>query len=510
MSIPTRMCVSLLLSTLETTIVSTALVSITNALDGFSRRDWIVTSYLLTYTGFLTIYAKFSDIFGRKVLFLLGIGIFVVFSILCGVSQSILTLIVLRAFQGLGASGIYSMVMVITPQVVPRTEVAKYMAIMSSVFALSSILGPVLGGIITAHPESWQWVFYLNGPVGAIAFLLIVIFLPSTPTDTAMFGLFYGKVPRRIGRRVDVAGALLLLAASLFLVFVFEEAGSRYAWASAIIIAMLVLACICWILFPAWEYYLQHKQAVQEPIFPVRLLNNRVMVGMMLYGFFTGFPFMAVIVNLTQRFQDVNGVSSLHAGIYLLPMLLCSPLASGASSFIVSKLKVAPFYLIAGAAVLQLVGVCLVGTLASTPLILQRQQFAYEVILGLSFGTGLSMLLVLAALTVAEKDMGVAMGALTQIRVLGGTLGLAICSTVFSNYTSSRLINVVDAATLQQISDSATYINSLAPAEQAAVRTVYAQGYALQMHVMAGFSGLVVLCSALIWQRNPRFTLSST
>ncbi|KAI9662563.1 MAG: hypothetical protein M1821_008730 [Bathelium mastoideum] len=498
------LCVSLLLSTLETTIVSTALVSITNELNGFSQRDWIVTSYLLTYTGFLTIYAKFSDIFGRKFLVLLALLLFILFSILCGFSNSVLVLIIPRAFQGLGGSGIYSMVMVITPQVVPRRELSKYMAIVSSVFALASILGPLLGGAITHHANNWRWVFYLNGPLGAIAVLLLIIFLPSTAADRAMFMLLYKRLHNNAWHRVDFIGAFLLLSASILLVFVLEEAGTRFAWDSAAMVASLVCACLCWILFPVWEYYVDKPRSAQEPIFPVRLLKNRLVSGMMLYGFFTGFPFMVVIVNLPQRFQAVNAVSPLLAGIYLLPLLLCSPLASGLSGYLVSNLKIPPFYLIVAGSTLQLVGICLLGSLPSVPLHLEKQQFGYEVIMGLGFGIGLSTILIMTPLVVEDKDMAVTMGALTQIRVLGGTLGLAICSSVLNNHVSSKLRTTIGPIELQKISDSASNINSLTKQQQKLVRVAFADGYSLQMHVVAGFSGLVFLVSFLMWERHPR------
>ncbi|KAL9079021.1 MAG: hypothetical protein Q9157_002078 [Trypethelium eluteriae] len=402
------LCVSLLLSTLETTIVSTALVSITNELNGFAQRDWIVTSYLLTYTGFLTIYAKFSDIFGR------------------------------------------------------------------------------------------------NGPVGAVAMLLLVIFLPATAADTAMFMLIRKRVHNHAWHRVDFIGAFLLLSASVLLVFVLEEAGARFAWDSAAMISSLVCACICWILFPLWEHYVDRPQSTQEPVFPIRLLKDRMISGMMLYAFFTGFPFMVVIVNLPQRFQAINAVSPLLAGVYLMPLLLCSPLASGLSGYLVSNLKIPPFYLIVAGSILQLVGVCLLGSLPSVPLHLEKQQFGYEVIMGLGFGIGLSTILIMTPLVVEDKDMAVTMGALTRIRVLGGTLGLAICSSIFNNHVSSKLRNIIDPVELSKISDSASNINSLKEPQRNQIRVTFADAYSLQMHVVAAFSGLVFLVSFLMWERHPR------
>ena len=167
-----------------------------------------------------------------------------------------------------------------------------------------------------------------------------------------MFKLIRKNVHNYAWHRVDFIGALLLLSASVLLVFALEEADTRFAWDSAAIIASLICACICWILFPMWEYYADQSHSAQEPIFRIRLLKDRIVSGMMLYGFFTGFPFMVVIVNLPQRFQAIDVVSPLFAGIYLLPLLLCSPLASGLSGYLVSNLKIPPFYLIVTGSIL--------------------------------------------------------------------------------------------------------------------------------------------------------------
>ena len=182
------LCTTLLLSTLETTIVSTSLVSITNAVHGFESRDWVVTAYLLTYTGFLIIYAKFSDVFRPKTTAISAVLIFVIFSAACAGANSITELIVLRAFQGIGGSGIYAMVMVIATKFIDWEKGAKYMAIISSVMALASLLGPILGGAINDHGQ-WRWVFLLNVPTGIVAILLLIVTVPSdTKGDIRQIG----------------------------------------------------------------------------------------------------------------------------------------------------------------------------------------------------------------------------------------------------------------------------------------------------------------------------------
>ncbi|KAF4174502.1 hypothetical protein CNMCM8694_008834 [Aspergillus lentulus] len=301
--------IALFLSTIETTIVSTSLVSITNALNGFLIKDWVVTAYLLTYTGFLTIFAKFSDIFGRKTMLILALIIFSLSSLLCGVSTSIVELIVFRAFQGIGASGIYSMVMVIAPDMVPLGKYGKYMGIVSTVFIVASVLAPILGGIINTH-SSWRWVFLFNLPGGLVALILVVCCLPTSETSSRL--TFRERLRTKLSKskcaRVDTCGMFLLLASSVLLVFALEEGGSRYPWDSAAIIVPFVLAIIAAVVLAIWEVSLERKGSVQEPVFPPSILKNRLLAAMLLTAFFVGFPFVAIVVNVPQRAQAVSGL----------------------------------------------------------------------------------------------------------------------------------------------------------------------------------------------------------
>ncbi|TVY37363.1 MFS thioclapurine efflux transporter [Lachnellula subtilissima] len=419
--------ISLFLSTLETTIVSTSLVSITNALDGFQLRDWIVTAYLVTYTGFLVIYAKFSDVFGRKTMLMLALGIFTLLSILCGAATGIVELIIFRAFQGIGASGIYSMIMAIAPTMVPEKEFGKYIAVVSTVFVVASVLGPILGGAINSH-ATWRWVFLLNAPGGSISLILIALFLPSSqPTSTTtLLAHIRAKFTKSAFARIDVLGTIFLLAFSVLLVFALEEAGSRYAWSSPVIIITFVFSVLAGTAFVAWEWWIERVKGKQEPTFPLSLLKDRVLACMMATAFFIGFPFIAIVVNIPQRAQALYGFTPLRAGLALMPLLLTSPLATAVSGYLTSNRKIPPLYLILGGAVLQVIGVGLTCSLPVDATKIPAAQYGYEVLMGIGFGAGLSTLLTLARLVVDERNLPVAMGALTQVRVLGGTISLAI------------------------------------------------------------------------------------
>ncbi|KAE9362971.1 putative MFS multidrug transporter [Stipitochalara longipes BDJ] len=509
------LCLSLLLSTLETTIVSTSLVSITNALSGFENRDWVVTSYLLTYTGFLVIYAKFSDIFGIKFMMLLALLVFTAFSIVCGAATGMTELIILRAFQGIGGSGIYSMVGVVATAVLPAEKYGKYMAIISSVMAISAILGPLLGGAINDH-TTWRWVFLLNAPAGAAATAILIFFLPSdfSKADMNVLRRLRSRFTVESFSRVDILGCLLMLCASILVVFALEEAGSRYAWSSVAIVGSLVIAGVAWIAFVSWEMWIEQKQqgtgsegTRQEPIFPMRLLKSRVLAGMLLNAFFAGFPFTSLVVNIPQRFQAVNGTSPSRAGISLLPLLLMTPFASGLSAYLVSnqKLRIPPLYLVLLGSCLQLIGVGLDSTISTDVEDgIQKVQYAYEVLMGLGFGLLLSSLLTFIPLVVEKKDMPIVIGAVTQVRVLGGTIGLAISTVVLNSYIKTALFAQLSAKQITAIAGSLSELGKLSKEEQIFVRTTFAEGYNRQTRITLVFSAVVVLSCSVMVERKPR------
>ncbi|RFU74580.1 mfs-type transporter [Trichoderma arundinaceum] len=456
--------ISLFLSTLETTIVSTSLVSITNALDGFILRDWIVTAYLLTYTGFLVIYAKFSDVFGQKTMLLLALAIFTIFSALCGAASEIVELILFRAFQGVGASGIYSMIMVIAPGLIPPAKYGKYMAIVATVFIVASVLGPILGGVINRQ-SSWRWVFLL---------------------------------------KLDVVGMFLLLAWTVLLVFALEEGGTRFPWNSAAVISTLVLAVVLAIVFGFWEVYTETSTNAQEPVFPPSICKDRLVANMLLTAFFVGFPFVSIVVNIPQRAQAVGGFSPVKAGIALLPLLLTSPLATALSGFLTGTFKVPPFYLIIISSTLQLVGVGLTCSLPVDATSVPAAQYGYEVIMGVGFGMGLTTLLTFARVVVPEKHLAVMMGAITQIRVLGGAISLAICATILNNHLRPKLQSLLGPEEAALILDSLQAIEKLNTTQQAQVRRAFAEGYHLQNIFMAAMTGLGLITSLFLWEKVPR------
>ena len=268
----TAVFVGLFLSFLDTTIVSVALVAIANQFEDFEHSTWVLTAYLLTYMAFGIIITRLSDIFGRKIVEVASFTLFIAFSLGCGLSRSMTQMIVFRALQGVGGSGLYSMTMVIALSVVPQRQRGILAGAVGITLVCSGVLGPILGGVITHNNDSstWRWIFYLNLPVGGSALTLLLLTWPKSKTKTP-FNL-------TLFRNVDFLGCILLLAASILLIFALQEAGSYvYAWSSGTIIGCLTVSAITFIAFTAWQQWLAaHPDFPVKPVFPVSVVRNRV------------------------------------------------------------------------------------------------------------------------------------------------------------------------------------------------------------------------------------------
>ncbi|KAI9832018.1 MAG: hypothetical protein M1819_004562 [Sarea resinae] len=490
------MSLALFLSALETTIIATSLLKIATHFQDLERSNWVVTMYLVTYNGtvtgsmtrrlklsadqvpryyataFLIIFARLSDNFGRRNLLFVALFIFALFSGLCGASQSMVQLIIFRTFQGIGGSGLYSIVMITFPDVVPVRLFGIYSGILSSVFALANILGPVLGGIITGH-GSWRWIFLLNVPGAVVSALILFPTLPASK-DTSVT---LAKISR-----VDFVGSLLSVTAVSLLVYGLEAGGDTNPWDSAIVIACLTVGVSCFILFASFEYELGQFSSV-DPVFPLRLLRKPVLMFLLLSAFFMGFPFYATIINLPQRYQQVNDVSSSMAGIRLLPMLLSSAVAAGLSGAMCSKhLRWSQPVLVTGA-VLQAVGTGLLATLPATQSA-APEQYGFEVIVGCGFGLMMPVFMILTRAKVSDDDNAIIISSTYALRTLGGCIGVAVCAALLHNSLPKKL----DFLPPQEVSGllhSAVRPSNLSEDDANRVREAFSYAYDQQMWVMA-------------------------
>ncbi|KAI1454901.1 putative MFS multidrug transporter [Annulohypoxylon moriforme] len=480
--------ISLFLCSLETTIVSTSLIHIANDLQDLSNAGWIVIAYLLTFNAFILIWSKLSDTFGTKWLLLSANLVFCIFSIACAVSKTMVQLIIFRAFQGIGGSGMYSLTFVILAQVVPMDKLGICTGILSSVFALASLLGPILGGVISDR-STWRWIFWLNVPGVAVAFVILGKFMNSGKSSQQV---------RKSMKTMDIVGAFLSLAWAILLIFALQEGGKAYEWNSGVIIGTLVSGIAMLIVFAIWEWW-TYRYTNTDSLFPVGLLKRSVVVLLFLNLLLLGFTFYVPVIQIPQRFQYVNGQTATRAGILLLPLTLVSPTTALVAGSLVGRHRLwAPGLTILGGC-LNLVGITLMSTLTVDNAV-PGAQFGYQVIIGMSLGLMTPTLLYILKVEVPEKQMAGAMGVGNMGRTLGGCIGLAICGSLLQSELNKELPKFLTPQQIQAISASSGSASEvLTPEQLIRVGRVYGDGFDLEFKGLIAFAGLSVITAVLLW-----------
>lgn len=409
------------LASLDQTVVGTALPRIVTDLGGFSEYTWVVTAYMIATTVTVPIVGKLSDMFGRKWFLTAGIAVFIIGSILCGVSQTMMQLIAFRAIQGIGAGAIMGMAFTIIGDLFPPAERGKYAGFMAGVFGLSSIIGPTLGGFITDN-LSWHWVFFVNVPLGIVAVVLFIFFFPHVR-------------PALRRHSVDYAGITTLIFFVVSLMLALSWAGVEYAWDSTQIMALFDFSALMLLLFVIVE------MRAREPILPLWILRNRIVGVSFLVIFLTGFGMFAGIIFIPLYFQGVLGKSATASGSFLTPMMLgmiCGSLLSGQ---LLSRAG-GHYRLQGGAGIaIMAVGAYLLSRMTAET----SYVTAVTNIVVSGFGLGITMPVYTIAVqnAVPYAVMGIATSSTAFFRSLGGAFGLAIAGSVMnSRFASEFFANI--------------------------------------------------------------------
>jgi len=398
----------MLLASLDQTIVSTALPTIVRELGGLAHLSWVVTAYLLAVTVVTPLYGKLGDLYGRKIVLQGALVLFVAGSALCGLAQGMTELIAFRGIQGLGGGGLMVSAQAAIGDVVPPSERGKYTGLFGAVFGVSSVAGPLIGGFLTTH-VSWRFIFYVNLPVGAAAFGVLAVALPS--------------MSERRSRAIDYAGTLLLAVALSGLVLMTTLGGNTYDWNSPQIVGLGVLGVLALIAFVRVE------ARAAEPILPPALFHNRVFVLCSAVGLVVGFALFGALTYLPLFQQVVRGLSPTASGLQLLPVmggLLFSSIVAGQIITRTGRYKVFP---ILGTAVAAL-GMWLLSSLDATTG--SGVTALHMLVLGLGLGLVMQVLVLATQNAVPYDQLGVATSGATLFRSIGGSLGTAVLGAIFT------------------------------------------------------------------------------
>ncbi|KAG2192966.1 hypothetical protein INT47_005692 [Mucor saturninus] len=479
--------IALFLAALDGTIVSTALPSIGSDFNQMSIVSWVATAYILTFDAFQPLFSKFSDIFGRKIILMVGIGLFLFGSVLCGAAKNMIMLIISRAIAGIGAAGIFSMVFIIFSDLVPLEQRGSYQGVVNAVFALSSVFGPLIGGLFTDY-VTWRWNFYINLPIGAIALVMLVLFL-RLPTP-------HGKLTEKL-KRVDYAGTVIVLAFATLFLLALNFGGQTFPWKSAAVIVPLILSFLLVILLVYVE-----KHFAKEPLMPPRLFKNRSVVSVLLTNWFFGMTFFSAVYYLPVYFQVVRNDSAMWSGIRLIPMQMVMCVLSTFAGIFISKIGVYKPLIMFGMVMVTL----WIGLISlfkeDTPF---SQIYGITVIGGAGLGCLFSSCIIALQASVEPKDIAVVTGLGNFSRILGGALGVAISSTVLNSHLTENLPNVLPVELANAVIQSSEFVNHGLPAEYlASTLRVYVEGLQLIWYVFIPMAGLGTISSCFVKHHSVR------
>ncbi len=396
------------IAALEATVVGTAMPTVIASLGGLNHYSWVFSAYLVTSTVTVPVWGKLSDLYGRRLLYQIGIGIFLLGTLLSGFSDSMTQLITFRAIQGLGAGALIPLGMTIIGDIFTLEERAKMQAYFSGVWGISSVIGPVIGGFLTDQ-LSWRWVFFINLPIGVVAALIMG------------FALKEPKVHAR--PKIDYAGAgLLMLAISLLMLAMVEGGGNVEALFAANNLLIFGAAVVLLLLFALVE-----KRAA-DPIIPFELFRNRMVSVSVAAGFLAGVAMFGAISFIPLFAQGALGATATEAGSLLTPLMLSWISMSIVGGRILLKTGFRSITII-GFIILTVGFVCLALFERDTPRV-----WLYVDLVLIGMGLGLTMLTLLIAVqqAVERTKLGVATSLNQFSRAIGGAFGVAVMGAVLT------------------------------------------------------------------------------
>ncbi|MDH7943395.1 MDR family MFS transporter [Pseudohongiella sp. SYSU M77423] len=424
-----------MLGALDMTILSTATPTIVADLNGLELYAWVTTAYMLSSTVLVPIFGKLGDMYGRKRILLWGISIFLAGSVLCGMSgefgdlpllgDGMMQLIIFRAVKGVGGAALFTSAIGIVADLYPPMKRAKFMGLFGAIFALASLIGPTIGGLLTDHASGvwfghpiagWRWVFYANLPLGLIALYMVAKKMPTLNSHQ--------------GGKIDYLGASLLLLVFIPFLLALTWGGNRYAWDSAQLLGMFALSAVSLIAFIAVE------SRTPDAVMPLDLFKSRVFVFANLSSFILGMAFMGAVMFMPLYMQVVLGVDATGSGFAMLPLMGGLMFTSILSGRLVSKSGKYKAYMVGGVIIL-VAGVYLLTRLDASSTLTQLNIAMVVVGLGLGPSQSLINLIVQSAFPIAK--IGVATSSTQFFRQVGNTVGVAIFGAVMVSSLATEL-----------------------------------------------------------------------
>ncbi|WP_429223403.1 MDR family MFS transporter [Methanobacterium oryzae] len=412
--------VGLLVAALDNSIISTAMPKIIGNLQGMEYYVWPFTSYMLTSTIAIILFGKLSDIYGRKPIIISGIITFIITSIMCGFATNMLELTIFRGLQGIGGGILISLPFIVVGEIFSPKERGKYMGILASVFGISSVLGPILGGVIT-DTIGWRWVFFVNVPIGIVAVIILMYSLPNL------------KLPD-VKKAIDYLGIITFTLAMSAFFLGFTLARDLNIYPLTVIFGLFLFAALMFVLF-----ILAEKKA-EEPILPPYLFSNSIFTLSSIENFLATAIIFGGIVYIPLFAQNVIGMSATNSGLVLIPMLISLTIASNIAGQIISKtgkykkLAIAEF-------VITGIGIILLSTMNvnTSPYAL----VAYSTILGLGSGMMYTVFTISVQNAFSLREIAITTSAMQFFRNVGATVAIPVFGYVI-NYTmaSSAVINL--------------------------------------------------------------------